>query len=499
MTRIKSEKGVITMVTLLTILFMISFLIASYVLISNKVRTQKNMLAETKSIYEPKFTMEEIYNSFSNKDNIIPIYTTEHLLKMGSGQQNVNVNGKYYNFSNDENTIYVLMNDLSFKARDYEQNKVEEINGYYWIPVGNRILKYNNLIDEELSDEEITSNYFKAKFEGKNNIIKVGYKDENNNEYIKTYSASNNYCDEIMTIAKGDFVEYGVAYNDIYYSEYEFTTTNGWRLLDYNYNADTNIYTNVKLISTGVPAGTYNYYADAINNDWWVEEETMQDPNAPSLSKFREVLGGKYYTFYTGNDTYYALQTAAGTYYNFGEINFMQGGWSSYNLGYFNSISIYGQAQDTPTIYDENTMNDTEVKKGNELFKVRKDATIRLITLPEINRILKRTTGADDSVDSLTQISVTQDAIGLFRLNQLKNVTRMKNYDYGTVYYWLASPDPSTGARDNVCYVRADGTIGSMYYDYGNSSGVRPVICISSNIQFTDSNDDGTLEITVIQ
>ena len=62
MKRLKSEKGVITMITLVTVLFMISFLISSYIIVANKVRTQKEMMAETKSIYEPKSTMEEILN-----------------------------------------------------------------------------------------------------------------------------------------------------------------------------------------------------------------------------------------------------------------------------------------------------------------------------------------------------------------------------------------------------------------------------------------------------
>lgn len=114
MKKIKSEKGVIALVTLITILFMLSFLMSSYVLISNKVKTQKEMLGEIKTTYEPKYTMEEIYNSYFSGDNVIPIYTVEQLLKIG--EEPYYLNGKYY--INNENTVYVLMNDLEFDATE---------------------------------------------------------------------------------------------------------------------------------------------------------------------------------------------------------------------------------------------------------------------------------------------------------------------------------------------------------------------------------------------
>ena len=118
MKNLKNEKGAITLITLITILFMISFLMTSYVLIANKVKTQKEILNETKKIYEPKATMEEIYNSYFTNDNIIPIYTVEQLLAMGN-DKTININGKVYIFSNTEDTAYLLKNDLEFSAEDF--------------------------------------------------------------------------------------------------------------------------------------------------------------------------------------------------------------------------------------------------------------------------------------------------------------------------------------------------------------------------------------------
>ena len=168
MRSIKSENGMITMITLVTILFMISSLVTTYILVANKVKTQKEMINETRSIYEPKSTMEEIYNSYFNNDNIIPIYTVQQLLMMGKEQKDVNINGKYYDFNNDENTIYILMNDLRFKASDYS----DQLTNGYWTPIGDN----TELI---------------AKFEGRGHTIEVIYDNGS-----KIYSKENNYSDE---------------------------------------------------------------------------------------------------------------------------------------------------------------------------------------------------------------------------------------------------------------------------------------------------------------
>lgn len=125
MRKLRNEKGAITMITLVTIVFMVSFLMTSYALIANKVKTQKEILAETKAIYEPKLSMEEIYNSYYVNDNIIPISTVEQLLSIGSNEK-ISIDGKVYTFSNTEDSIYLLKNDLEFSAieLDLESNWV---------------------------------------------------------------------------------------------------------------------------------------------------------------------------------------------------------------------------------------------------------------------------------------------------------------------------------------------------------------------------------------
>ena len=97
----------------------------------------------------------------------------------------------------------------------------------------------------------------------------------------------------------------------------------------------------------------------------------------------------------------------------------------------------------------------------------------------------------------MTDILATEDAIGLYRLDQLYRVEEMEDYIYGNSGYWLASPYPGDGMGDSyICCVLGNGDVS---YDRKSACGVRPVICLSSNIQFSDENDDGALEINVVQ
>lgn len=169
MKKIKEQKGAITVITLVSILFMVSFLISSFIFISNKSRAQKEMVAEIRKIYESKATMEEIYNSFTTTADTIPIYTVEQLLSIGS-EKTIAIaedDGKIYNFSKNAN--YELMNDLSFNTANWTEILGE---GKEWTPIG------------EVVKDNIGG--FTGTFEGNNYTISVtdlnGILHECNNE-----------------------------------------------------------------------------------------------------------------------------------------------------------------------------------------------------------------------------------------------------------------------------------------------------------------------------
>lgn len=123
MKNVKSEKGAITILVLVSVLFMVSFLISAYVIIANKVQTQKEIIADTKIVYESNLNMEETYNLYFSNDEIIPIYTVSQLLSIGT-EKCITINGKIYTFSNDAS--YLLASDLEFSSTEDD-----------WIPIGN--------------------------------------------------------------------------------------------------------------------------------------------------------------------------------------------------------------------------------------------------------------------------------------------------------------------------------------------------------------------------
>lgn len=143
MKNLKRENGAITIITLVSILFIVSFLVSSYILISNKVKAQKDIIAETRNIYESKSTMEEIYNSYFSNEETIPIYTVDQLLSIGSDnlKQISQANGKFYKFSKTAN--YVLMNDLEFKTSEWTDliGKDEQGNLKEWVAIGEVVKK----------------------------------------------------------------------------------------------------------------------------------------------------------------------------------------------------------------------------------------------------------------------------------------------------------------------------------------------------------------------
>lgn len=192
MKSIKKENGAITLITLVTVLFMVSFLISAYILISNKVKTQKDIIDETREIYESKSTMEEVYNSYISEDKIIPIYNMEQLLDIGTGKTKI-INNKYYTFLS--NATYILMNDLEYSE------------------------SLENTDENEETGRLLIGNSFKGKFDGNGHKITVinnaGEKcicsEENNfNGILEDIPEA--YKDKVYNVIDGVYIPKGFKY-----------------------------------------------------------------------------------------------------------------------------------------------------------------------------------------------------------------------------------------------------------------------------------------------
>ena len=113
-TNVKSEKGAITLIALVTMLFLISFLMTMYIRISNKAQISAETTADIAKKYNNIGDAEIIYDSYFATEEVIPITSKEELAKIGSGEK-VEINGKIYIFKEDG--YYALHNNIDLERR----------------------------------------------------------------------------------------------------------------------------------------------------------------------------------------------------------------------------------------------------------------------------------------------------------------------------------------------------------------------------------------------
>lgn len=105
----KSEKGAITLIVLVAMLFLITFLMSMYISIANKAQTSAETTKQIAEKYNNLEQANDIYDSYFVDSDVIPIYTREQLEKIGSEEQ-ITIGGKIYTFAS--NAYYILKNDL---------------------------------------------------------------------------------------------------------------------------------------------------------------------------------------------------------------------------------------------------------------------------------------------------------------------------------------------------------------------------------------------------
>lgn len=71
MKKIKSENGAIAILVLISLVFLTTFLISSYVIMSNKMQSQRKIISDTKDIYE-NYDLNQMYESYfdRSKENV---------------------------------------------------------------------------------------------------------------------------------------------------------------------------------------------------------------------------------------------------------------------------------------------------------------------------------------------------------------------------------------------------------------------------------------------
>ena len=115
----RKERGAITIITLTTILFMLAFLISTFVIVANRRQAQAEIKTETKKIYESDVdNVDQVYeNYFALESETIPINTAEDLFKVATGEYIINGN-KIYKCTPNAN--YELKSNIEFAVNNYK-------------------------------------------------------------------------------------------------------------------------------------------------------------------------------------------------------------------------------------------------------------------------------------------------------------------------------------------------------------------------------------------
>ena len=161
----KSQKGAIALMVLITMLFLMTFLLSLYIGTSNKAQMSTETTKEIEKKYNNIGDLDIIYNSYFATEDVIPIYNVDQLKKIGSGER-IEIDGKIYAFLSNSN--YILKNDLN-------------LGGYYDTTEQRWMAEDENIWDPlPLSDEENNQYEFTGILDGMGHIISGIYI---NNEY----------------------------------------------------------------------------------------------------------------------------------------------------------------------------------------------------------------------------------------------------------------------------------------------------------------------------
>jgi len=422
------EKG--SMAVYVTIV-LLAFMIILSAIYASAIATRKEELGtivKIKEAYEMynddiKEAYEEVYDRF-----YFDVELEKDYVELDINKEEINLNIKNY-ISEDKYNNYDVNYQISLESNIESNNKFEiQIND-----------ENSGTITSGIKENDI--NIILTPIEG--SIIEL---EEKILLKVKSTSPYKREIDfEIKVINSstliGRNIEYNISYVDMF-SEYEFTSNEGWRILDTGKLNSDGSYSNAKIITTGVPAKLY--YNSSTYSNWWGNAEEVNKEYGLNLTEWQ-----------SSKSRYFA---AYGLKYNFTSVTFSDTNNSKKNTGFYNKI--------TNTEATSSTIG--------EIFLTSKAKSVHVLTLEELNMALNKVQNEKNREEkSLINVTSENDTQALFYLRALNKYS----YSTSTVApYWLATPnDDNTG----LVRVQAAGT-----YAGGTDStyGIRPVITLKSNI-----------------
>lgn len=128
---VKSEKGAITLVVLVGMIFLTVFLMSLYIQLSNKAQTSSETTKQIAKQYNNIGDADIIYDNYFANIDIIPIFTKEQLAKIGS-KEKILIDNKIYTFELD--AYYILKNDLDLGGK-YDEETGTWSGEEEWTPI----------------------------------------------------------------------------------------------------------------------------------------------------------------------------------------------------------------------------------------------------------------------------------------------------------------------------------------------------------------------------
>lgn len=128
----KSEKGAITLVVLVGMLFLTVFLMSLYIQLSNKAQNSAETTEQIEKQYNNVGEKDSIYENYFISTDVIPIYTANQLKEIGSGKE-ITIDGKVYTFSAD--AYYTIKNNLDLGG--VYNSSTDTWSGEQWTPITN--------------------------------------------------------------------------------------------------------------------------------------------------------------------------------------------------------------------------------------------------------------------------------------------------------------------------------------------------------------------------
>ena len=240
----------------------------------------------------------------------------------------------------------------------------------------------------------------------------------------------------------GDYIDYNVSYTDMN-SNYEFTSQEGWRILETGTRNIDGTYSNVKIISTGIPANIN--YSTGISSEgkypsWWDNDDQV-----------RELYGEKYTK--KKND-------------NSNEVEYPN---------HYASAGLIKKFDEVVLRYTKINDQQTGDLTGSVFLIADKAQEVHCLTLEELNKVRGL------SKESKLSVQASDSGNGVFFLNSLYNEYGYKEpdtQDRGNPIYLLATPNDNNSDELLMIY----NYTGNIKGQTNIVTGIRPVITLDSPI-----------------